>query len=228
MTVPTARGWFRATPALALRGQDGANRVEGKFSVRRPNFANWTPLASRMPGVLSLRTAVASGMCLAWSETVSRAVNVHVAAEGGDVRTAIALLVLAGVVSEGVAAGQSATATAGTGEVLATVRITHAVLANGKPLPAGTYELRATGERPTPLAGQSPDAERWVEFVANGTVVAREVATVLRDDDRPSVGASSEPVRTGTRVEMLKDGDFLRVSVKQEVERYLVYLPVAH
>ena len=142
-------------------------------------------------------------------------------------RIAIAVFVLAGVLPEGAAAGQSAVASAGTGEILATVRITQAVLANAKPLPAGTYELRTTGERPTPLAGQSPDAERWVEFVANGTVVAREVAAVLRDDDLPSVGASSAPVRTGTRVEMLKDGDFLRVSVKRGGERYLVYLPVA-
>jgi hypothetical protein len=110
--------------------------------------------------------------------------------------------------------------------VLTAVQIPHSVLANGKPLPAGLYELRLTNERPTSLPGQSPDAERWVELVSNGNVVAREVAVVLRDDDLPSVGASSVPARDGTRVEMLKGGDFLRVSVRRGTERYLVYLPV--
>jgi hypothetical protein len=93
-------------------------------------------------------------------------------------------------------------------------------------VPEGTYELRATNERPMPAVGQSPDAERWVEFVADGSVVAREVAVVLRDDDRPAIGASSVASRSGTQVEMLKGGEFLRISVKRGGEQYLLYLPI--
>jgi hypothetical protein len=110
--------------------------------------------------------------------------------------------------------------------VLATVRITNPVLADGQPLSPGTYELRLTDQRPTPAPGQSWEARQWVEFVAHGKVVAREAAEVLRDNDLPAVGASSVPARGGTRVEMLKGGEFLRVSVKREHERYLIYLPV--
>ncbi|HEU4691723.1 MAG TPA: hypothetical protein VFS23_25340 [Vicinamibacterales bacterium] len=110
--------------------------------------------------------------------------------------------------------------------VLATVRITTAVLADGAPLPPGTYDVRLTQQRPTPFPGQSWEARQWVEFVANGKVVAREAAEVLRDDDLPAVGASSAPARSGTRVEMLKGGEFLRVSVKRDHERYLIHLPV--
>lgn len=110
--------------------------------------------------------------------------------------------------------------------MLATVRITTTVMAGGTRLPAGTYEVRLTDEHPTPLPGQSRDAPRWVEFVANGKVVAREIAEVLQDDDLPAVGASAVRVQSGTRVEMLKGGEFLRISVKRERERYLVYLPV--
>ena len=110
--------------------------------------------------------------------------------------------------------------------VLATVRITTAVLADGAPLAPGTYELRLTEQRPTPEPGQPADAQQWVEFVAKGKVVAREAAEVLRDQDLPTVGASSLPVRSGTRVDLLKGGEFLRVSVKREHERYLIYLPV--
>ena len=110
--------------------------------------------------------------------------------------------------------------------VLATVRITTAVMANGAPLPPGTYDVRLTQERPAPAVGQSSEARQWVEFVAKGKVVGREIAEVLWDNDLPAVGASSVRVPNGTRVEMLKGGDFLRVSVKREGERYLVYLPV--
>jgi hypothetical protein len=135
-------------------------------------------------------------------------------------------LVLACTVSAPTIAGQS-TDGAADGNMLATVRIPTAVLAAGKPLGPGTYDIRLTGLRPTPLAGQPADAQRWVEFVADGTVAAREIAEVLHDDDLPAVGASSVPVRTGTRVDLLKGGEFIRVSVKRDRERYLIYLPVA-
>ena len=111
-------------------------------------------------------------------------------------------------------------------KALATVRITTAVMANGVPLPAGTYDLRLTDERPALLSGQLQDSQRWVEFVTDGKVVAREIAEVLRDDDLPEIGASSVAARAGTRVEMLKGGEFLRISVKPGHERYLIYLPV--
>jgi hypothetical protein len=101
------------------------------------------------------------------------------------------------------------------------------VLADGAALAPGVYDLRLTDESPTALPGQSPDAQRWVEFHRGGEVAAREVAMVLRDDDLPPVGASSVPVREGTRVEILRGGEFLRVSVKRGTERYLVYLPLA-
>jgi hypothetical protein len=126
----------------------------------------------------------------------------------------------------GVTSAQATSQVSADADVLATVRITTTVLADGAPLTPGTYELRLTQERPTPAPGQSWEARRWVEFVAGGKVVARESAEVLRDDDLPAVGASSVPARSGTRVEMLKGGEFLRVSVKRDRERYLVYLPV--
>jgi hypothetical protein len=137
----------------------------------------------------------------------------------------ISLLVLAGVLSAG-ASGQEKQKPAADPATLATVRITQPVVVNGYPLAAGVYELRLTNEHPTPLPGQSSDAERWVEFVAGGSVVAREAAVVLRDDDLPSEGASSVPARNGTRVELLKGGEFLRISVRRGGERYLIYLPV--
>ena len=110
--------------------------------------------------------------------------------------------------------------------VLATVRITEPVLADGRPLAPGTYQVRLTGERPTPHPGQSADAQQWAALVADGSVIAREVAEVIRDDDRPEIGASAERAAEGVRVHLLKGGDFLRISVKRQGVRYLIHLPV--
>ena len=110
--------------------------------------------------------------------------------------------------------------------VLATVRITEPVLADGRPLAPGTYQVRLTGERPTPHPGQSADAQQWAALVADGSVIAREVAEVIRDDDRPEIGASAERAAEGVRVHILKGDDFLRISVKRQGVRYLIHLPV--
>lgn len=112
------------------------------------------------------------------------------------------------------------------GDVLAHVRIPQAVLANGKPLPPGEYDVRLTSDRPNTSSGQPADDERWVEFVARGTVAGRDVAEIVTASDRPAVGASAEPARDGTRVDLLKGGEFVRIAVTRGGVRYLVYLPV--
>src|SRR6266849_10381306 len=66
---------------------------------------------------------------------------------------------------------------------LGSVRLTHAVIADGKPLAAGLYQIRLTDDEPKPAVGQSPNSERWIEFVKGGKVVAREVATVVSATD---------------------------------------------
>jgi hypothetical protein len=138
-------------------------------------------------------------------------------------RLSILLLCVFSVVSLNAQSRRPVTAD---GTSLGTVRIPAAVRAGGTPLPAGTYELRLTGEQLSPGNEQRND-QAWVEFISNGKPVARELAEVLYDDDLPPIGASSQRARTGTQVEMLKDRDFLRISVKRDNERYLVYLPVS-
>jgi hypothetical protein len=146
-----------------------------------------------------------------------------VLAEGIDMRLSI-LLVCA--LSVGSLNAQSSRTSTGDDNVLTTVRIPTAVKAGGTLLPAASYQLRLTGEHPAP-GGEQREVQEWVEFISNGKVVARELAEILYDDDRPAVGASAQKARTGTRVEMLKDREFLRVSVKRDNERYLIYLPVS-
>jgi hypothetical protein len=134
------------------------------------------------------------------------------------------LVIVAAAALSATAGGQ---AVADTAALLGQVRIPVAVLADGRALPAGTYELRLASQTPVPDAGQSSDAQRPVEFRSGGTVAGRDVAEILRDADLPPVGASAQPATSGIRVDVLKGGEFVRVSVKRDGTRYLIHLPVA-
>src|SRR5207248_4838709 len=75
-----------------------------------------------------------------------------------------ALIAMTGVFDPSVAAAQ----TSSSATTLGTVRLPKTVKADGKPLPAGTYQVRLTNDEPKPAVGQAPGAERWVEFVKGG------------------------------------------------------------
>src|SRR5690242_4669938 len=52
------------------------------------------------------------------------------------------------------------------------VTIGRSVTADGKPLKSGTYRLRLTPETAAPaVPGQTPQLERWVEFLQGSKVV---------------------------------------------------------
>ena len=91
-------------------------------------------------------------------------------------------LVLVGTVAAVLSAG-AAFAQSGAGTMLGTVHLTHTVLADGKPLAAGTYQVRLTTDEPKPGVGQDPTAEKYVEFLKGGKVAGREVASVIGPED---------------------------------------------
>jgi hypothetical protein len=128
------------------------------------------------------------------------------------------------LVASGVAAGDVRAQDAPSG--LPSARIVQPVTANGKPLPPGTYDIRITSERPTLPSGAPSETQRWIEFIAGGAVVAREVAEVIPDDTLSATGTSSAPPRAV--VQLLKEGDFVRVSIREAGSRYLIYLPTGN
>ncbi|HMC72490.1 MAG TPA: hypothetical protein VKJ07_25270 [Mycobacteriales bacterium] len=126
----------------------------------------------------------------------------------------------------GVFAASSAYAQAqGSNTVLGTVHIAKKVIADGKPLAAGTYQVRLTNDAPKPGVGQAPDAEKYVEFLRGGKVVAREVATVIPKDEISKVAKGKTPAAGSARVEMLKGGDYYRVWINRAGTNYLINLP---
>ena len=79
--------------------------------------------------------------------------------------------------------------------VLGTVHLAKATKADGKALPAGTYQVRLTAQEAKPDAkGASENIERWVEFVQRGTVKGREVEFV-----KTAKGFQAVTVVTGKR-----------------------------
>lgn len=111
---------------------------------------------------------------------------------------------------------------------LGSVNVPRRVTADGKALAPGTYQLRLTAEEARPAAvGISKNAERWVEFVRGGKVVAREVASVIQESEIGLVAKGPKPRKGGSRVEILKGNDYLRIWVNRGNANYLIHLPTA-
>jgi hypothetical protein len=118
-------------------------------------------------------------------------------------------------------------ATAPEGQIaLGSVTLPKAVKADGKPLAAGTYQVRVTADTASQEAkGQTKSLERWAEFMKGGKVVGREVVTIVPQADIGKVQKDSPPRAGASKVEMLKGGDYFRVWFNKGGTHYLMHLP---
>jgi hypothetical protein len=108
---------------------------------------------------------------------------------------------------------------------LGTVHIPKGVKADGKPLPAGTYQVRLTADTASQDAkGQTKSLERWAEFVRGGKVAGREVVTIVPQADIAKVQKDTPPKANSSKVETLKGGDYVRVWINKGGTYYLVHL----
>ena len=113
--------------------------------------------------------------------------------------------------------------------MLGAVRIGKAVKADGQPLPIGTYQLRVTERQASPAApGQTPQYERWAEFLQGGQVKGREVVTIVPASDISAVAdMKPPPPRPGAyRAEVLKGGDYYRLWFNKGGTHYLVHFNI--
>lgn len=143
----------------------------------------------------------------------------------------ILVAVLAAVFTAGVVSAQ----TTPPGQVpageaaLGSVRLPRSVMADGKTLKAGTYTVRLTAQAAAPaVPGQT--MERWVEFVQGGKVAGREVVSIIpaaeAKDLQPGPDAPAS-TRSGSKVEMLKGNEYLRVWINRGGVGYLIHMPPA-
>jgi len=110
---------------------------------------------------------------------------------------------------------------------LGTVHIPKGVKADGKPLAAGTYQVRLTTDTASQDAkGQTKSLERWAEFVKGGKVAGRELVTIVPQADISKVQKDTPPRPNSSKVETLKGGDYVRVWINKGGNHYLMHLPV--
>jgi hypothetical protein len=108
---------------------------------------------------------------------------------------------------------------------LGTVHIPRGVKADGKPLAAGVYQVRLTSDSAKPDAvGTSGKLERWVEFVQRGQVKGREVVSIVPQSEISLVQKDAPPPANGSKVQMLKGNDYLRVWINKGGNHYLIHL----
>jgi hypothetical protein len=122
---------------------------------------------------------------------------------------------------------EQSSAQAGTSVNLGAIRIPRAVKGDGQALPAGTYQVRVTETPASPQApGQTPQYERWAEFIRNGKTVAREVVTIVPASDIKQVAEQTPPPSGGYRAEVLKGGDYLRLWINRGGNHYLIHFNI--
>lgn len=116
-----------------------------------------------------------------------------------------------------------------TGEMtLGSVRVPKGLTADGKPLPAGTYQVRLTAQEARPEAvGTTEALERWVEFVQGGTVKGREVVSIVPQSEIKMVVKDAPPPSGGSRVQTLRGNDYVRVWINRGGNHFLIHLPAA-
>ena len=114
-----------------------------------------------------------------------------------------------------------------TGEVpLGAVRIPRNVTADGKPLPAGTYQVKVTAQEAKPEAvGTTEPLERWAEFSQGGSVKGREVVTIVPQSEIKMVVKDTPPPPGNSKVQTLKGNDYLRVWINRGGNHFLIHLP---
>ena len=136
----------------------------------------------------------------------------------GILATALALSLITPIASASAQTGSATTS-------LGSVTLSRKVTADGQPLAAGTYQVRLTTDQPRGVVGQTPEAERYVEFVRGGKVVGRELATIVSDADAKSVLKMGSPAPGAVRVELLKGDDYIRVWINRGGNNYIIHLP---
>ena len=108
---------------------------------------------------------------------------------------------------------------------LGNVRLPKGLKADGKELPAGTYQVRLTANEAKPDArGSSEVLERWVEFTQKGEVKGREVVSIVPSDEIKLVQKDAPPATNRAKVETLKGGDYVRVWINRGGHHYLIHL----
>ncbi|MBM63181.1 MAG: hypothetical protein CL484_09565 [Acidobacteria bacterium] len=115
------------------------------------------------------------------------------------------------------------------GEVsLGSIQLPRQVMADGQTLPSGSYEVKVTASSANPeVPGQLAELERWAEFRQGAELRGREVVTIVPREEIDEVAKSTPPSSGTSRVEMLRENDYLRVWINQNETHYFIHLVIS-
>jgi hypothetical protein len=99
-------------------------------------------------------------------------------------------------------------------------------MANGQPLAAGSYSARLSNDAAPRVVGLSPEGVHWIEFVQDGQIKGRELATVVGPADVKQVAKGTPPAAGAARVQTLRGGDYVRVWFNRSGTQYLIHFMV--
>lgn len=110
---------------------------------------------------------------------------------------------------------------------LGAVNLPRRLMADGETLTAGEYQVRLTARAATPdTVGALSVLERWVEFRQGDDLKGREVVTIVPSAEISDVAKSAAPASGSSRVELLKENEYMRVWINQGGTHYLIHLVV--
>ena len=113
------------------------------------------------------------------------------------------------------------------GILLGTVDLPRQANADGMPLNPGRYELLLTKPSTTPQTSDASNAlGRWVEFRQEDGVKGREMVTIVSEAEITAVAKSAPPTVGSTRIEILKDNEYLRIWLNNAGIHYLIHLAI--
>src|SRR6185436_10812513 len=111
---------------------------------------------------------------------------------------------------------------------LGSVHLPKGVTADGKALPAGTYNVKLTAAQAAPEAvGTTEALERWVELSQGKEVKGREVVSIVPQSEIKMVVKDTPPAPGTSKVQVLRGNEYLRVWFNRGGTHYLIHFPLA-
>jgi len=193
-----------------------AGTLAGAVAVGATAFAQTSTPAAKQPAAGASKQAAEQPATQAAEKPATKKKATSKAASGDAAGTHTAPKAQPNTTGDATAPGPMA---------LGSVHIPSGVKADGKDLPAGTYQVRLTADEAKPDAkGSDEKLERWVEFVKAGKVEGREVVSIAPATEKQLVQKDTPPPANGAKVEALKGGDYVRVWINKGGNYYLVHL----
>jgi len=101
-------------------------------------------------------------------------------------------------------------------------------LVRGPDVSATPHGVTDRDQEAAPKAvGTTQTLERWVEFAQAGSVKGREVVSIVPQAEIQMVVKDAPPAANGSKVQVLRGNEYVRVWINKGGNHYLIHLPAS-